>query len=608
MNLTAQVLLVISVLLAFEVGLLGWLGSLLKNAESQIDHERKVVETIDHLERLSVLREKATSGLLQQEMFLKDEPGSDRYRQTFGQYIEQIPVEMRTVVQLVQDDSAVAGAGKELQRVLAQGTDAMQVERDYYVRGQDDAFLVMKLNHLANSASQLTQQILDHYRNLEQEAVRHEGESRSNLETALCIAVGLNILTALGLGMFFIRGIIKRLQIVTENSQKLALGTALNAPMSGNDEIATLDHVFHQMAEALEEANHKERAIVENAVDVICSIDNRMRFAAVNPACQVVLGYSPDELIGKNMLTIVAPDSVDKTRGAFENIVRDGSLNGSSSEFETVLITQSGAQIDVVCSARWSPQERAIFCVLHDISQAKEMARLKQEFTAMVSHDLRTPLSSLHGTLELLVAGVYDSKDEIGKNRLQKALGSLNRLLSLVNDLLDVEKLEAGKMKMDVGPASVSELIKKSIDAVAGFAESHKVKLVSDAPDIIVTADEDRLIQVMVNLLSNAVKFSPPDSSVTIAASLISVDGADDCCEIKISDQGRGIPPEQVPFLFERFRQSEKGDGKRGVGTGLGLAICKAIVEGHEGTIGATSVVGEGTTIWLRLARVIANP
>lgn len=166
--------------------MLGWLGSLLKNAESQIDRERKVVETIDHLERLSVLREKATSGLLQQEMFLKDEPGSERYRQTFGQYIEQIPVEMRTVVQLVQDDSAVAGAGKELQRVLAQGTDAMQVERAYYVRGQDDAFLVMKLNHLANSASQLTQQILDHYRNLEQEAVRHEGD-RAPISKLRCV-------------------------------------------------------------------------------------------------------------------------------------------------------------------------------------------------------------------------------------------------------------------------------------------------------------------------------------------------------------------------------------------------------------------------------------
>ncbi|MBI2810710.1 MAG: PAS domain S-box protein [Candidatus Melainabacteria bacterium] len=405
MNLTAQVLLVIFVLLAFEVGLLGWLGSLLKNAEAQIDHERKVLETIDHLERLSMLREKSTSGLLQEGMFLKDEPTSTRYRQTLGQYLEQIPVEMRTVLDLVQDDPEVAANADNLQHVLQLGTAEMQTERAVDISGRDDALHIIKLNSLANSASQLTQQILDHYRNLEQDAVRHQGESRANLETALCVVVGLNIVIALGLGMFFITGIIKRLKIVTENSEKLALGAPLNAPISGSDEIATLDRVFHHMAEALTEASHKERAIVENAVDVICSIDTRSRFAAVNPASQAVLGYDPDELIGKNILTIIAPDRVESTRVGFENVIRDS----AKSEFETMLITKSGTQIDVVCSARWSPQERAIFCVIHDISQAKEMERLKREFAAMVSHDLRTPLSSLYGTLELLIAGVYDS-------------------------------------------------------------------------------------------------------------------------------------------------------------------------------------------------------
>ncbi|MBS2004412.1 MAG: HAMP domain-containing histidine kinase [Cyanobacteria bacterium SZAS LIN-5] len=167
---------------------------------------------------------------------------------------------------------------------------------------------------------------------------------------------------------------------------------------------------------------------------------------------------------------------------------------------------------------------------------------------------------------------------------------------------------------MDIKPTSVPELIKKAIDAVAGFAESHNVQVSGEAAEIIVMADEDRVIQVMVNLLSNAIKFSPPGTSVKISAGLVSANGDDGAhsgdlkgagvhgyCEIQISDRGRGIPADQLPFLFERFRQTEKGDGKRGVGTGLGLAICKAIVEGHEGTIGASSELGKGTTVWLRL-------
>ncbi len=226
---------------------MGWLGYVLKNAESRIDHERKVVETIDHLERLSMLRETATSGLLQQQMFMKDAPTSRRLYQTFGQYLEQIPIEMQTVLGLVEDEPEASADAEKLQRVLQMGVQEMVFERDLYLSGKDDAYHVMSLNGLSHSASQLTKRILDHYRNLEQEAVHHEVESRANLRSALYVVVGLNIVIVLGLGALFISGVLKRLNIVTENSRKLALGNPLSAPMKGTDEIATIDQ-FHQMA------------------------------------------------------------------------------------------------------------------------------------------------------------------------------------------------------------------------------------------------------------------------------------------------------------------------------------------------------------------------
>jgi signal transduction histidine kinase len=170
------------------------------------------------------------------------------------------------------------------------------------------------------------------------------------------------------------------------------------------------------------------------------------------------------------------------------------------------------------------------------------------------------------------------------------------RLIRLINDLLDIEKMEAGKLELAPQATPVQPIIDQSIAAVNDFAAQNHVTIETASTDAWVNADSDRVVQVLINFLSNAVKYSDKDSTVTIAC--LATDGA---VEIRVIDRGRGIPPEFTEKIFDKFQQVDAKDKREKKGTGLGLAICKAIVEQHGGTIGVESAVGEGSTFWFTL-------
>jgi signal transduction histidine kinase len=214
----------------------------------------------------------------------------------------------------------------------------------------------------------------------------------------------------------------------------------------------------------------------------------------------------------------------------------------------------------------------------------------------MVSHDLRTPLSSIDLFLHLTKKLALESLPTQVKNNLLIAERSTKRLLNLVNDLLDIEQLQTGKMVLNRRWTQLSDVIENSISAVKNLADQRQIKITTDASAIELDCDEDRLIQVMVNLLSNAIKFSPDDSTITVIAK-----SDEHWIECKVIDKGRGIPEDYVDKVFEKYKQVNKTDAKRGSGTGLGLPICKAIIEQHGGTIGVDSVAGKGSTFWFKL-------
>ncbi|MEA2465705.1 MAG: hypothetical protein QOJ98_3452 [Acidobacteriota bacterium] len=235
--------------------------------------------------------------------------------------------------------------------------------------------------------------------------------------------------------------------------------------------------------------------------------------------------------------------------------------------------------------------------LLLDVSEREEVDRLKKDFVSTVSHELRTPLTSIRGSLGLLASGVMGDLTAEARQLVTVAERNSIRLITLINAILDFEKLESGNDEMDLRPVPLQRIFDRALESVSAFAEQEGVRIEVERTGAVVKADETRLIQVLVNLLSNAVKYSHRGGAVTMRA--LSLDGQ---VEAQVIDRGRGIAAGKQEKIFERFHQVDSSDARTQPGTGLGLAICKAIIEQHGGTIGVESVEGEGSTFSFRIA------
>ena len=238
--------------------------------------------------------------------------------------------------------------------------------------------------------------------------------------------------------------------------------------------------------------------------------------------------------------------------------------------------------------------------ILTDITERKKVERMKNEFVSTVSHELRTPLTSIAGSLDLLIHGVAGEIPEQAMPMIEIAQKNSHRLVRLINDILDIEKIEAGKMAFNYERVGIGQLLDQAVAANQGYVDGLGVglRLVSKAETASVLGDSDLLMQVMTNLISNAAKFSPEDGAVEIAVSL-----TDQTVRIAVSDHGPGIPEAFRGRIFEKFAQADSSDTRQRGGTGLGLSICKAIIERHGGEIGFESAPGVGTTFYFELSR-----
>jgi signal transduction histidine kinase len=231
------------------------------------------------------------------------------------------------------------------------------------------------------------------------------------------------------------------------------------------------------------------------------------------------------------------------------------------------------------------------------VARLKEVERLKNGFLSTVSHELRTPLTSIRGSLGLLASGAVGALSGEVLEIVAVAERNAVRLMALINDILDLERLETGTIELQFAPVPVASIIRRAMESLPASGQRDGITVDAPAVSPVMWADADRIVQVVVNLLSNAVKFSPPGGVVTIG-----VAPGESWVEFRVTDRGRGVPVAYHRAIFERFRQVETSDAREKGGTGLGLAICKSIIEQHGGTIGVESEEGRGSTFWFRVA------
>ena len=371
---------------------------------------------------------------------------------------------------------------------------------------------------------------------------------------------------------------------------------AVSRMEEGSTLVAILRDVSDRRAteRQLRESEQRTRSIIQNMLGGLVTIDEGGTIESANVAAGRIFGYEPAEMVGRPLAMLV-PTSVGDKRAylkeAFARAIgritewRGQRKGGDEFPFELSMFEFTA-----------STPGRHFAGSVRDVSERHAVEKLKQEFVSTVSHELRTPLASIRGSMSLLAGGVLGDLSDEAREMVAIAERNCARLIALVNDILDLERLEHGRLQMEFTEVSLAEVLGRTRESVLEFANERQVALEMDPTAMAVRADADRLVQVLVNLVSNAVKFSPAGAAVHVA-----VRESGGRARVEVIDRGRGVPAAHRSAIFERFRQVESSDARDKGGTGLGLAICKAIVEQHGGDIGVESEEGRGSTFWFEV-------
>jgi PAS domain S-box-containing protein len=462
-------------------------------------------------------------------------------------------------------------------------------------------------------------------RRIEEESPAAQRSQRESQKVILLAGLVLNVVLAFAGAGWFTRKLTSRLDVLVENTKRMKRGEELSKPLYGSDEIAALDSTFHEMAytlrlkeQLLKDSEARVRAIIEKVPVGLVVFSEEGTIEFVNPTLAAMFREEPEELVGRALSSLMSRSqatsdsefSAQLNEKAMERIfevtclrkdtdkTNDSKISGSSDnsigfekfpvEFSmTVFETEDGAKR---------------LGILLDVSERQEIQRMRQAFVSMVSHELRTPLTAVSGFISLLEMGAFGEVSKEATEQAGRAEANVSRLMKLITELLDLEKMDSGTLNVSKAKCKLQKILESTDEASRSFAESKGIKLEIDSVDggenVELYADADRIVQVLVNLISNAVKFSPPQGTVRVAYSL-----DDEFLEMRVTDQGRGVPAKYKEVIFERFQQVDVSDAKQKGGTGLGLAICKTIVEMHDGTIAVDSEEGKGSTFWFRIKR-----
>ncbi|MBD2329696.1 PAS domain S-box protein [Alkalinema sp. FACHB-956] len=415
-----------------------------------------------------------------------------------------------------------------------------------------------------------------------------------------------------------------------------------------------LEQRVQERTQALQESEERFRHAFDHAVTGVALVALEGRWLKVNPALCHLLGYSEHELQQFDCQDVLHPDDFHSYSLILHQLISD---EITSHQSEHRYRHKQGYDLWVICSLSLvrDSQGHPLYFVkqILDITERRAIDQMKDEFIAIASHELRTPLTSMRGSLGLVASGVLDDDPKMARELIQVAINQNDRLTRLVNDMLDLERLDARTAVLQLQPCAVTALVQQAIETVYPLAEEAAIAFHWQPAELQVQADPDRIVQVLVNLLGNAVKFSPSQTTITIRVTTAShacnahlLDRSSRQSQLSqnrqsnskssqnrppqnrpsqnqefqpadpppvyglfsIQDQGRGIPADKLDMIFGRFQQVDSSDSRNAGGTGLGLAICQKIVQQHTGKIWASSTPGQGSTFYFTLPLATHSP
>jgi PAS domain S-box-containing protein len=588
-KLTNQGFILVLIPLAVQVAFLVAFFCMLQQAENEIIQEqqaRDMVTSLNHIAR-AILASSAgvtlatPGGGIVGDGFRPSTPG------------DSLPREFAKLRRLSVGHPEHIKAIEQLETTWRESWHAMKEIKNYAKSGENFTVLakVAKLQMKLQAVYRAIDSCAVYFEQLQAQGPVVQEELRQKQKLALLLFLLIDVAMALGLCFYFSKQTGSRLKTLMHNARSLVMGKPIVGRLTGNDELVELQRTLIQMADSLAQARQKERAILDNAGDVICSLDASCSIVTTNNAAQKLWGFSEDDLLGRRLAELIEPADWDSTRQKLAEIKK----SGRAQDLENSVATASGAPLAMLWNINWSEAEKSYFCVAHDITARRQLERLKLEFMSMITHDIRSPINSVQAFLSMLAEKFYGDLNEKGMNRLKSLEESVNLVSRLISDLLDLEKAESGMLVLEPVDAVSTQIVASSIDVVRSMAERKHVTVKQVGAEFDLVVDQNRMIQVLVNLIANAIKFSPAGAIVTVQCSKVDKEAF-----FVVADQGPGIKAEHHARIFDRFEQIV-GRGKTTAGSGLGLAIAKAIVEQHKGHIALESDGKNGSTFIVRL-------
>ena len=362
-----------------------------------------------------------------------------------------------------------------------------------------------------------------------------------------------------------------------------------------------------QGEQALLVIEERFRSVVDSANDGIVIADRKGTILTWNRGAESIFGYTAAEVVGQSVSILLPERYREPQKQGLEKYLKTGESRVVGRTVELEGLRKSGEEFSVALSlSSWKSGEEIFFGgIISDITERQQVDRIKSEFISTVSHELRTPLTSILGSLGLVTGGAAGTLPPQAKGLVEIAHKNSERLVRLINDILDVEKIESGKMDFQLKPVRLMPVVAAAIESNRAYAERFGVslQLESGLPEAVVEADADRLTQVLTNLLSNAAKFSPKGQAVSVSVVRKGL-----LVRVSVADRGPGIPEEFRRNIFNKFAQADASDSRQKGGTGLGLSISKAIIERMGGKLGFETALNAGSTFYFDLPEVHRKP